>query len=326
MKSIFKKSLAAALLVASVPSLYADEALLVADAPLKVPDSTGGFDFLKTDATRNRLLANHTGNNSLDVFDLADGKLLKHIPTGKAQDVAVDEEAGTYLVGVSKEQKVVVIDAEKLEAIREIKLDGPADAIVFNPKKHELYVGHDDGKDLWVVSPRENKVSATIAIAEAPEVVIYDAASDRVFQNIKSDATVLAIDPETHQIKETWSTAPATGPHGLAYNPLTNHLFCAGANGKLAVVDAKTGKNAGSVDIAKGVDQIAFDADQQRVYSACGSGKICIAQDSPSGLTSLGEVDCPHGAKTITYDAKARAVWVAYADASGSYIQRFHVK
>lgn len=179
--NLLSRSFAASLLVASASSLHADEPLLVADAPIKVPDSIGGFDFLKIDATRNRLLANHTGNNSLDVFDLADGKLLKHIPTGKAQDAAADEEAGTYLVGVSKEGKVVVIDAEKLEPIREIKLDGPADSIVFNPKKHELYVGHDDGKDLWVVNPKENKVTATIAIGEAPEVVTYDSKARAVW-------------------------------------------------------------------------------------------------------------------------------------------------
>lgn len=313
-------------LLAATTALPAAEPLLVAEPPVKVPDSSGSFDFLKIDAARHRLLASHTGNNSLDVFDLADGKLVKHVPTGKAQDVAVDAEAGTYLVGVSKEQKVAVVDAAKLEVIREIKLDGPADAIVFNPKKHELYVGHDDGKDLWVIDARENKVVATIAIAEAPEVLIYDDASDRIFQNIKSDATVLAIDPASHQIKETWSTTPATGPHGLAYNPVTGHLFCAGSNGKLVALDAKTGHNAGTVDIAKGVDQIVFDATKQRVYCACGSGKISIVQDSPAGVTSAGEVDSPRGAKTIAYDAEGKAVWVAYGDNTGSYIQRFMVK
>jgi DNA-binding beta-propeller fold protein YncE len=291
-----------------------------------VPDSTGGFDFIKIDAARNRLLADHTGNSSLDVFDLSDGKLLKHVPTGKAQDVDIDEEAGTYLVSVSKEQKIAVVDAAKLEVIKEIKLEGPADAIVFNPKKHELYVGHDDGKNLWVVDTRENKVAASIAIAEAPEVAVYDAASDRVFQNIKSDATVLVIDPATRAIKETWSTAPATGPHGLAYNPVTAHLFCAGANSKLSVVDARTGKNAGSVDIAKGVDQIAFDPATQRVYCACSSGKISIVQDSATGATSLGDVDSAHGARSIAWDVKGHAVWVAYADDKGSYIQRFQAK
>lgn len=317
---------AAILLLAGSSTLHAGPPLLVPEPPIKVPDSAGGFDFLKIDESKNRLLANHTGNNSLDVFDLTDGKLLKHIPTGKAQDVAVDTGCGTYLVGVSKEQKVVVVDATRLEVIHEIPLDGPADAIAFNPKKHELYVGHDDGRDLWVIDTHENKVTGTITIEEAPEVVIYDSASDRVFQNIKSDATVLAIDPGTHLIQAKWSTAPAAAPHGLVCNPATQHLFCAGTNGKLAVLDGRTGENSGSVDIAKGVDQIAFDPTTQRVYSACGSGKICIAQDSPTGVESLGEIDSAPGAKSIAYDAKAHAVWVAYANDKGSYIQRFLVK
>lgn len=302
------------------------EPLLVGDAAIKVPDSTGGFDFLKIDVARNRLLASHTGNNTLDVFDLADGKLIKQVPTGKAQDVAVDDEAGTYLVGVSKEKKVVVIDANKLEPIREFKLDGPSDAVVFHPKSHQLYVDHDDGKDVWVFDARTDKLVATIPIAEAPEVMVYDPASDRIFQNIKSDSTVLSIDPTAHKVTATWSTAPAKGPHGLAFNPATGHLFCAGSNGKLAVVDVKTGKSAGSADIAKGVDQIAFDEATQRVYSACGSGKICVTQDSPSGVTALGEVDSPAGARTLVFDSKGGALWVAYGNASGSYIQRFRLK
>src|SRR6266568_608978 len=66
------------------------EAPLVAEAPIVVPDSKGGFDYLQVDEPLRRLLANHTGNNTLDVFDVDSGKLLKHVPTGKAQGVAVD--------------------------------------------------------------------------------------------------------------------------------------------------------------------------------------------------------------------------------------------
>ena len=56
-----------------------------AAAPLKleeaiiVPDSKGGFDYLQVDDAKRRLLANHTGNNTLDVFDVDSGKLLKRV-------------------------------------------------------------------------------------------------------------------------------------------------------------------------------------------------------------------------------------------------------
>jgi DNA-binding beta-propeller fold protein YncE len=313
------------LLLASNP-LQAQSAPLVADPAIQVPDSSGGFDFLKIDEANHRLLANHTGNSTLDVFDLTDGKLLKDIKTGKAQDVAVDASAGKCYVSVSKEQKVAIVDSISLEVTSEIKLDGPADAIALDPVRHQLYVGHDDEKDLWVFDMKESKLIATIAIAAGPEVVVYDAASDRVFQNIKTNDTVLAIDAKTHTVHDTWPTAPAKAPHGLAYNPVTHHLFCAGTNGQLAVLDSESGKAVDSVEISKGVDQIVFDIFTHRVYCACGSGKISVVEDSATGVKPLGDVDSAPGAKTLACDQKSHAVWIAYADKSASYIRCFQQK
>jgi len=314
------------LATAAGSSLVHAEPPLVGDAPVAVPDSKGSFDFLKIDEAGNRLLAAHTANGTLDVFDLADGKLIKHIPTGKAQDVAVDAAAGKYYVSVSKEQKIIIIDARKLEKSGEIKLDGPADAIAIDPKNNCLYVGHDDEKDLWVIDLKKTAVIKSIAISAGPEVIVYDPAGDRLYQNIKSNDTVLVIDPSTQAIEKTWTTAPAHGPHGLAYNPETKHLFCAGSNGKVAVLDTTTGKVIDEEEIAKGVDQIVFDAGTKRVYCACGSGHLAVIQDGPTEATSLGDIETIAGAKNVACDAKTHAVWIAYSRPEGCFVRRFNVK
>ena len=95
---------------------------LVADKPIPVQDSKGGFDFLEVDTAQRRLLASHAGNGTLDVFDLETGKLIKHVPTGKAQDAAVNVEAGKYYVGVSTEKIVAIVDSKTLEKTGEIKI------------------------------------------------------------------------------------------------------------------------------------------------------------------------------------------------------------
>ena len=154
---------------------------LALQEPIIVPDSKGGFDYLQVDAPARRLLANHTGNNTLDVLDLDSGKLIKHIPTGKAQGVAVVADAGRYYVSVSREKLVAIIDSKSLTKIGEIKLDGPSDSLVYDPKNHCLYVGHDDNTDLWVIDTKSDKLVATIKIAEGPEYVVYDPESDRVW-------------------------------------------------------------------------------------------------------------------------------------------------
>ena len=169
------------LLLAATPARTA-ELPLTAEAPIVVPESKGGFDFLEFDAPNRRLLANHTGNNTLDVFDAESGRLLKHIATGKAQGVAVDERGGKYFVSVSAEKIVAIIDSKKLEKIGEVKLTGPADALAFDPKNGCLYVGHDDATELWVIDTKSEKITATITIPDGPEYVLYDTAGDRIFQ------------------------------------------------------------------------------------------------------------------------------------------------
>src|SRR5258705_10912794 len=96
---------------------------LILEEPIVVPDSKGGFDYLQVDSEKRRLLANHTGNNTLDIFDVENGKLIKHVPTGKAQGVAIDSQAGKYFVSVSREKIVAIVDSQTLEKIGEVKLD-----------------------------------------------------------------------------------------------------------------------------------------------------------------------------------------------------------
>ena len=186
-------------------------------------------------------------------------------------------------------------------------------------------MGHDDAKELWAVDVKAGKIAATIAIGAGPEYVIYDAAGDRLFQNIKSDDTVLVIAPGTNAVTATWSTKPAKSPHGLAFEAATKRLFVAGTNGELAILDATSGKVTGSVKIATGIDQIAFDAGLRRVYCASRSGVISVVQVTDEGATSLGDVKTAPGAKTLAVDPGSHSVWTAYADATGAHVLKLDV-
>jgi len=315
-------------LVLSLPLLWIAPVLSAADEPLElqepvaVPDSKGGFDYLQIDNANRRLLANHTGNESFDVFDADSGKFIKRIATGRAQGVAMDPDAGKYFVSVSAQKKLVIIDSRKLEKTGEVALGGPGDALVFDPKNHCVYVGHDDATDLWVIDTHSEKMVATIPIAAGPEYVLYDAGSDRIFQNIKSDDTLLVIDPGSNKVRETWSTAPAKRPHGLALDPATHRLFCAGQNGKLALMNSRDGKVLTTVDIVSGVDQIAFDPGNKRIYCASSSGQMSVVEATDDGAKNIGNVRTSPGAKTVAVDPKTHAVWIAYADKQGVWVRK----
>ena len=144
---------AASVLVAAAHSAE----LLTPGKPIALTGTHGKFDFLNFDAATHRLLAAHAGNNSLDVIDAEKGALVKAIPTGQAQDCAIDAKSHRYLVSVSKPPGLVVVDASTLAVTGTTPVGGPADLLVYDEKSTTAYVTHDDSTHVWAVSPESTR-------------------------------------------------------------------------------------------------------------------------------------------------------------------------
>ena len=263
----------------TIPLLAASAcALAAADQPvtlrptasIEVPDSKGKFDFLRVDTKRHRLLAAHENDGTADYFDLNKNSLITRLKIGGAVDTAIDAESKYYYVSVQEDKRVAIVDAATLKEVKSIGLDGPSDAILFEPKHHRIYVTHDEGANVWVLDPATAKVVASIDIPGVPEFMVYDEATDRIYLNIKSADKVAVIDPGINKTVAVWSTGQATEPHGLALDSAHHRIFSAGGNGKLAVIDTATGNITGIVSITPKVDQIAFDPETHLVYCAGG--------------------------------------------------------
>jgi len=313
--------------LAILPTLAADKPLLTPQAPLEVPGGPGGWDWMLVDAPRHRLLAAHPGTKTLAVLDLqksAQKSALTQVPTGVAINGIAVDAADNKLFTAGGGRKVVVFDNTTLAKTGEIALAGPGDDIVLDPKTDTLYVCHDDGAEDWMVDAKTNALLGSVAIAGAPEYVACDVGTDRLYQNIKPANVVQVINPATHAVEASWPTAPMTSPHGLAIDSKTRRVFAAG-QGKVVMLDQKTGKVLAFADIAPGyVDQIAFDPDKKRVYCACGdAGVISVVGETKAGVTLLGTVPTHKKSHTLAVDPATHAVWISYTDAAGSYLQQY---
>jgi DNA-binding beta-propeller fold protein YncE len=311
--------LTASLLACSVCAHGADQSItLHPAASIEVPASTGKFDFLRVDTKRHRLLAAHENDGTADYFDLSKNRLITRVKLGGAVDTAVDADSKFYYVSVQEDKRVAVVDAATLKEVKSIKLDGPSDAIIFEPKNHMIYVTHDEGANVWVIDPAAAKVVASIEIPGVPEFMVYDETTDRIYLNIKSADKVVVIDPATNKTVTQWSTGQATQPHGLALDAANHRIFVAGGNGKLAVIDTGTGKITGTVNITTKVDQIAFDPDSHLVYCA-GADKMSIVRAAGSNVATVGEVSTAATAKNVAVDPQTGAVWTTYTDGKSSF-------
>ena len=317
----------AALAPASAAVVAADGApvTLQPGTSIEIPASKGKFDFLRIDAKRRRLLGAHENDGTADYFDLQKNALITRVKVGGAVDHAVDADSKYYYVSVQEDQRVAVLDAATLKEVKSIKVSGPTDAIIFEPKNHMIFVTHDEGADVWVIDPSTAKVVASITVPGVPEFMVYDESTDRIYLNIKSADKVAVIDPNTYKTVAEWATAPAALPHGMALDAVHHRIFTAGGNGKLAVIDTQSGKVTGSTDIAAKVDQIAFDPAKQFVYCA-GTDKMSIVDTSGSAVATVGELSTAATAKNVAVDPQTHAVWTTYTDGKSSFARSWMPK
>jgi YVTN family beta-propeller protein len=285
---------------------------------IEIPHSTGKFDFLRVDAKRHRLLAAHEKDGTSDFVDLQKNAVIARLKVGTAVDTAVDTDSHFYYVSVQEGERVAIVDAATLKEVNSVKVAGPTDAIIYEPKNHQVYVTHDEGADVWVIDPVTAKVVATIVIPGVPEYMVYDETADRIYLNIKTKDVVAVIDPSLNKVIAQWPTAPAAQPHGLALDAVNHRIFSAGDNGKLVVIDTKTGSATSSVEIVPKVDQIAFDAVGGLIYCA-GSNKMSVVSTTGGKVASLGHVTTAATARNVAVDPTTRVVWSTYTDGKSSF-------
>ena len=319
MKYLFLGLVVLSILIASPNGMAAS---LTAGAPLELVGTKGKFDFIKFDAPNGRLLACHTQNGTLDIVDAASSKVIKSIPTGAAQGVALDEKNGRYFVSVSKPPKLVIIDSTKLEVTGEVPLSDPADVMAYDSRSNRAYVCDDEKPQLWVIDPEAKKIVTTLILPGAGmEDLGFNVDGTFLFQCLKDSNLLAKIATKDETITDKWPTAPAEKPHGLAMVDSANAVLVAGGNGKLSLISLDTGKVLTSADIAQRVDEIAYDPGLQQAYCASGTGVISVVSVSTDKLATIDTIPSAPGTHSIAVDPKTHTVWIAYAKGEKAYVQ-----
>ena len=310
----------AIIVVAPLPQ----DAPLTASPPIEVAGGPGHFDFMNCDPTDRLVFACHPQKSTFTVVDLNTGTAKDVDATAACNGIDADPtRQKVFAAGPGK--TLVEFDMKTWTKTASLALDGPGDSVVCDPKAGVVYVDNDDGTNLWIVNADTLKIEKTVTIKEAPEVLVRDEGRGKLFQNIKSTNSLQVIDPKEAKVLSEYQLGDLQSPHGLAIDAAAGKLLSVGRNGKLVILDADSGKILQTVDVNKNSDQIAYDADLKRLYIP-GSDVIEVVQIKDDGATVLGTTPVAHGCHSVTVDPQTHAVWVAYTDDKGSYVQKFAVK
>lgn len=297
---------------------------LTAGQPIVVPGGAGKFDFMNIDAKDRLAFACQPGKSAFVVIDLESGKV-KSVSAGTEVNGIDSNSSGKEIFAAGPGNTLIRFSTSTWKKTGELKLSGPGDSVIFDAKHGVVLVDNDDGTNLWVVNPRTLKISNTVTIKEAPEVMALDLSRNKVFQNIKTTNSVQVIDLASKKVVKEYALGVLTSPHGLAEDASAGLLFSVGKNGKLVVLNADSGKILQTLDVVKNSDQIAYDAGLKRLYIP-GSGALQVVQFEGGSAKIVGSAPLAKGCHSVTVDPKTHDVWVAYTDASNSYVMKYLAK
>jgi DNA-binding beta-propeller fold protein YncE len=301
----------------------APTAPLAPGTPILLPGTSGGFDFIRVDTVGNRLLLGHEANKTFDVFDLNSKKLLKAVPTGTAQDGAVDLKRGQYYVSGNDPGRMVIVDAKTLAVTGEVPLPAASDIIGFDPDTGLVHECNDTAAEQWLIDPAAKKIVGTIKFdGKGLEDMAFDLKNKRMYQAVKGSNAIGVVDLSNNQVIASWPLAPDKNPHGIAFAPEINSVLAACA-GKLVLLDCASGKVVATADIAPRVDEMTYDPGLHRAYCASRQGKISVVAVAAGKLSPLGDVSDESGTGDIAVDPKTHVVWVASHKGEECFVQPF---
>jgi YVTN family beta-propeller protein len=213
-----------------------------------------------------------------------------------------------------KESKSSVVDLKTLNTISKIDTGANPDAIVYEPRRGEVYIFNHTGNSATVIDAKAAKVVATIPLGGSPEFAAADSSTGRVYCNIEDKSEVAVIDAAKHEVVARWSVAPGTEPSGIALDAAHHRLFATCHNKMMAMLDTETGKVIATVPIGAGVDGCAFDDATQLAFASCGEGTTTIAkEETPDKLTVVQTLKTERGARTMALDPKTHRIYLPSA-------------
>lgn len=174
--------------------------------------------------------------------------------------------------------------------------------------------------EVWVTEPRAARIeifslhgtrapvhSAFIAVPNGPESLAIDNDGGRAYTNEWSDKTV-ALDLKGRAIVSRWSNG-CRGSRGIALDAARALIFAGCDEGKLSVLDMKSGQSRGLGGSTEGVDIIAYNPALHHAYlPGEDSASMDVIGISDAGVPSvLATVPTAKGAHCVTADDRGNA-------------------
>lgn len=300
----------AALLASGAPAPRAAGA----SAPLRLirtvplPGVQGDFDHFTVDLEHDKLFLATEDHATLEVFNLHTGAHLASIGGFGMPHGAVYLPANDRLFVVdSGPGAVKVLDATSYKVLKTISVVPQADAMVYDPSEHLMYVtggGDDAHLDYSLIGVVDTQREVKVGEVRIPSTNIESLAlapgGRLLYVNIRDRHEIGVVDRQTLKLVKTWTLRTIRQNTPLILDQPDRRLLVGGRGpGVFAVLDAGDGHVVASLPAPDGVDDLSWDPKSGRIYFPCMDGHLAVfRQLDADHYEALGTVPTGYRAKT----------------------------
>ena len=268
----------------------------------------GGWDYIAVDSDSRRLYVSH--GDLIQVLNADSGKLLGQVAAPGAHGVALAPDLQRGFTSNGKDKSVTVFDMKTLATIKNVKLEGGTDAIVYDPATKRVF---PMSEKITVVDAQTGDVAGTVDLGGDPEAGAADG-KGTVYVNLADKKAVAVVDSQALKVTKTYPIENCTSPHSLSYDGKNERLFVGCREGFVAL-DATTGKVIHTSLMCREVDASGFDPDDRLVFESCSEGVISvIRQMTPDNYRIIETIPTKLWAKTMAFDPKTKNIYLPTSD------------
>jgi YVTN family beta-propeller protein len=252
-----------------------DKAPLDLVQTIPMEGAQGKIDHLSVDVAGKRLFVATTGSNSVQVIDLAQGKVIHKIEgLPEPQGIAYLPDFKRIAIANGKDGSCRIYDGESYKLLKSADFKEDGDNVRYDAAAKRIYVAHEAG-GLGVVDAEKMEKIDDIKLEGHPEAFQLEKSGKRIFVNIPDAKHIAVVDREKRAVVAKWPLEKLESNFPMALDEANHRLFIGCRKpSKLLVLDTETGKEIVQLTISRDTDDLFYDAPSKRIYLSAGEGFI----------------------------------------------------